>query len=289
MTSDLDVGFTLEGKVALITGGGGGFGRMCSRLFCTMGASVVVADLSETRMEETLDAIREAGGSAAAVRTDVSRESDLKQAVEFATERFGGLDIMVNNAGVALSPDHALEDTTEADWNRVIDVNLKGVFFGCKHAAAAMKRRGSGSIVNVSSGASLVAYPGIPVYTASKGGVNALTRALALDLGRFNIRVNAICPSGGMSANMMLPFDAPQVDEGSLWRDWNPSEFYVPLWRPDPPRMIDHARVVAFLASPASGFLTGLNLPSDGGMSIKGAIDMGRLLSNWASGNEGDD
>ncbi len=115
-----------------------------------------------------------------------------------------------------------------------------------------------------------------------------MTRALALDLGKYNIRVNAVCPSGGMSANMLLAPDAPLVDETTQFPDWNPSAFYAPLWRPTPPRMIDHARVVLFVASPAADFLTGLNLPSDGGMSMKGAVDVGRLRANWAATTTGE-
>lgn len=286
MATDLVGGFALDGRVALITGGGGGFGRVCALLLAEHGASVIVADVNEARNSETVELIREARGSAVAVTTDVSSEADVRRAIRVAVESFGGLDILINNAGIGLTG-LEIENTSVDDWDRVLNVNLRGAFLGCKHALPVMRDRGGGSIINVSSGASLVAYPGIPVYTASKGGLNAMTRALALDFGRHNIRVNAICPSGGMSANMMLPPDSPQVDESSLWRDWDPSTFYAPLWRPQPPLMIDHARVVLFLASPASGYLTGLNLPSDGGMSIKASVDVERLLANWASVDAG--
>ncbi len=283
MTIDSPFGAILTGKVALITGGGGGFGRACAQLFAAAGASIVVAERNSTRMSETVDLIERAGGAAVGVVTDVSVEDQVQAAVTTALDTFGGLDIMMNNAGVSSTPGIGIDDITEAQWDLVIDVNLKGTFFGCKHAVPALRQRGGGTILNISSGAGLVAYPGIPVYSASKGGINQLSRALAIDLGRDNIRVNALCPSGGMSANMLLDPDAAQVDEAAQWQDWNPSSFYAPLWRDRPPVMADHANVALFLVSPAASYLSGLALASDGGMAAKAAVDVGRLLENWST------
>ncbi|ODU04608.1 MAG: hypothetical protein ABS81_09550 [Pseudonocardia sp. SCN 72-86] len=277
------MGKILDGKVALVTGGGGGFGRLCARLFAAAGASVVVAERSADRMNETVQLVQDAGCPAVGVLTDVSVEDQVREAVATAEREFGGLDIMMNNAGISPPPGLPIEEITEAQWDSVIDVNLKGAFFGCKHATSALRRRGGGAILNISSGASLAAYPGVPVYSASKGGMNALGRSLAIDLGKHNIRVNTLCPSGGMSANMLLDRDAPQVDEDSQWKDWDPSTFYAPLWRDRPPRMIDHANVALFLVSPAAGYLTGVALASDGGMAAKAAVDVGKLLENWST------
>lgn len=283
MTIESPMGKILDGKVALITGGGGGFGRLCARLFSAAGASVVVAELSEDRMNEAVDLIRADGGAAIGVVADVSVEEQVQAAVAAAVGAFGGLDIMMNNAGISLTPGIPIEEVTEDQWNLIVDVNLKGTFLGCKHAAPALRRRGGGAILNISSGAGLVAYPGVPVYSATKGGIIALSRALAIDLGRDNIRVNTLCPSGGMSANMLLDREAPQVDEASQWKNWDPSAFYAPLWRDRPPQMIDHANTALFLVSPAASYLTGLALASDGGMAAKAAVDVGRLLENWST------
>lgn len=283
MTIESPLGKILDGKVALITGGGGGFGRLCAQIFAAAGASVVVADRSEARMNEAVDLVQRAAGAAVGVVVDVSVEEQVAEAVAAAVRAFGGLDIVMNNAGISLTPGLPIDEITEAQWDQVIDVNLKGTFFGCKHAVPALRRRGGGCILNISSGAGLVAYPGVPVYSASKGGINMLSRALAIDLGRDNIRVNALCPSGGMSANMLLDPEAPQVDEATQWRNWDPSTFYAPLWRDHPPRMIDHANVALFLVSPAASYLSGLALPSDGGMAAKAAVDVGRLMENWST------
>jgi NAD(P)-dependent dehydrogenase (short-subunit alcohol dehydrogenase family) len=189
----------------------------------------------------------------------------------------------MNNAGISLPPGIPIDELTEEQWDLVMNVNLKGTFFGCKYAVPELRRRGGGCILNVSSGASLGAYPGVPAYSASKGGMNALGRSLAIDLGRHNIRVNTLCPSGGMSANILLSPDAPQVDEDSQWKDWDPANFYAPLWRDHPPRMIEHAHVALFLVSPAASFLSGVALPSDGGMAAKAAVDVSRLMDNWST------
>ncbi len=283
MTVESPMGKILDGKVAVVTGGGGGFGRLCSQLFAAAGASVVVAERSEARMNEAVDLITADGGSAVGTVTDVSVGDQVRESIETAVRTFGGLDILLNNAGISLTPGIPIEDITEDQWDLVNNVNLKGAFFGCKYAVPALRERGGGSILNISSGAGLVAYPGVPVYSATKGGMIAMGRALAIDLGRYNIRVNTLCPSGGMSANMLLGSDAAQVDESAQWQNWDPSKFYAPLWRDHPPRMIDHANVALFVVSPAASYLTGVALASDGGMAAKAAVDVGRLLENWST------
>jgi NAD(P)-dependent dehydrogenase (short-subunit alcohol dehydrogenase family) len=185
----------LQDKVALITGAGGGIGRASARAFSREGAHVVVVDAVESAGQATVDEIASARGSAAFVRADVTRAADVQAMIAFAEAQFGALHVLFNNAGIFPDDDGSVVDTDEAVFDHVIAVNLKGVFLGCKYGIPALLRAGGGSIINT---ASFVAVMGAATsqsaYTASKGGVLALTREIAIEFARRGIRANALCP-----------------------------------------------------------------------------------------------
>jgi NAD(P)-dependent dehydrogenase (short-subunit alcohol dehydrogenase family) len=271
----------LSGKVAVITGAGSGLGRVSSRLFAQEGARVVITDISESRAQETLELVRADGGEAIALKADVTDESEVEAAVEAAVSEYGRLDVMFANAGIpakdfGLTP---FEDITEAEWDETHDVVLKGVFFSVKHAVRAMKRNPGGSIVCTSSAASLVGYPGFPQYGAAKGGINALVRICAAwEIGKYGIRINAICPTHGMSANFILPPDAPVLGKSheEMAGEWNPDHSPIPLKLPRPPRILDNAYPALFLASDESMYMSGVCMPTtDGGTLAQVAIPFG--------------
>jgi NAD(P)-dependent dehydrogenase (short-subunit alcohol dehydrogenase family) len=273
--SDRVRGPKLDGRVAVITGAGSGLGRRSALLFAEEGARVVVADINADRTHQVAAEIVAAGGMAVAAPCDVSVESDVRALVEVAIEKFGSLDVMFNNAGIPLVKPFVF--STEAEMRRVLDVNLLGVMFGCKYAFPALRANGSGVILNTSSAAALVAIPNNSVYAATKGAINALTRDLAVEFGPYNIRVNALCSAGGMSANMLLPADAPLWDEDAEAAGWNPAESMFPLAMPRPPRVLDHANVALFLASDDAAWCSGVCLPVDGAVTGKVAFDMSRF------------
>jgi len=250
----------LEGKVAIITGAARGIGRASAIEFAREGAKVVIADIDE---EGLLDAQREASvySEVASHVTDVSRAADVRALVRFAVDSYGKLDVMFNNAGV-LTP-AAVVDLDEEIWDRTIGVNLKSVYLGCKYAIPALLEAGGGSIINTGSVNSLVAEPFLPAYCASKGGILMLTKQVALDYARQNIRVNCICP-GWVDTPINDPHAAmmggvEKVLEGIA--DWQP------MGRQGQPREI--ARVAVFLASDDSSFMTGSAVVADGGMTAK--------------------
>ena len=185
----------LKDKVSVITGAGGGMGRVAAQLFAAQGAKVVVAEFSEAAGAETVELVRSEGGEATFVKADVSKEADAKAMIDHAVATYGRLDCLYNNAGIMPEADHSVTDTDVATWDAVMAVNVRGVFLGCKYAVPAMIAGGGGSIINI---ASFVALLGCSVpqdaYTASKGAVLSLTRSLAVQFGPHGIRTNAICP-----------------------------------------------------------------------------------------------
>lgn len=274
----------LDGKVAIITGGGSGLGRESAQLFASEGARVAVVDIDRDRAEQTVKLVEQQGGTAIAVVADVADEGAVNRSVDETLDAFGKLDIMFANAGiisrggvptVAGGEQVEFQDLTDADWQRVLSVNLSGVFYSAKAAVPAMRRNGGGSIIATSSAASLVAYPAAAIYSATKAGVNGLVRGLSLDLGRYGIRVNALAPTHGMSPNFLAPEGAPVVGQSyeEVAGPWDPAVSPIPLKLNRPPSLRDNANVALFLASDDSAYLSGLTVPTtDGGTLSRVAI-----------------
>jgi len=239
----------LENKVALITGAASGIGRASALLFAQEGAKVMAVDIDLRGGMETVEMIKSMGGEAIFILADVSKASDMEKAIKSCVERYDKLDILFNNAGVA--QDCSIVDMSEDEWDRVINVNLKGVFLGSKYAIPQMIKQGGGVIINTASTLGLAAEPNCAAYCASKGGVIALTKALAVECAPFNIRVNCICP-GPIATPMILKEPQQQIDVS-----------YVPLKRLGKPEEIAHAAL--FLASSESTYVTGAALIVDGG------------------------
>jgi NAD(P)-dependent dehydrogenase (short-subunit alcohol dehydrogenase family) len=248
----------LENKVAIITGGGSGIGQQAALLFAREGAKVVIGDVNEDGGAGTVRQLEANGGEALFVRTNVSKGADMEALVKAAEDRFGKLDIMFNNAGIFPDADDSVTNTSEEVWDLVMNVNLKGVFLGCKYAIPAMQRNGGGSIINVASFVALVgaATPQI-AYTASKGGVLSMTREIAVEFARQNIRANAICPG---------PVDTPLLQ--SILSDPAKRQrrmVHIPVGRPAQAREI--ANGVLFLASDESSYVNGATFTVDGGIT----------------------
>ncbi|KTB47816.1 dehydrogenase [Dehalogenimonas alkenigignens] len=245
----------LIGKVALITGAGSGIGRATAQLFAKEGARVMVADISGTGGQETVDMIRTSGGEAAFVKVDVSKAVDVEKAVKSVVDKYGRLDILYNNAGIegALAPTH---DSTEENWDRVIDINLKGVYLGMKYGITQMLKQGGGIIVSTASVAGLVGFTNMPAYCASKGGVVQLTKTAALEYAKQNIRVNCVCP-GVIATPMIDRFTGGSAEARQSF------VALEPCGRLGNPEEI--AQAVLFLASDEACFITGVAFPVDGG------------------------
>jgi len=248
----------LEGKVALITGAGNGMGRAASLLFASEGARVVVVDAATDAGAATVAAVTDRGGDAAFVEADVSDEPQVEAMVEFSTSTYGALHVLYNNAGIFPADDGGVTETAVETWDRVMDVNLKGVWLGCKHAVPALVESGGGSIVNVASFVALMgaATPQI-AYTASKGGVLAMTREVAVEHARRGIRANALCPG---------PIDTPMLRELMSDPEWARRRLaHIPMGRPGRPDEL--AKAALFLASDDSSYMTGATLVVDGGIT----------------------
>ncbi|MBT5265528.1 MAG: SDR family oxidoreductase [Rhodospirillaceae bacterium] len=242
-----------ENKVALVTGGGGGFGAEIVRRFAAEGASVIVADMNSELGEKVAEEI---GDAARFSQCDVRSSDDVAAAVALAESAFGGLDIIVNNAGI-VHPKQNVADMDEATYQKVMDVNLKSVFLFSRYGVPAIARRGGGSIVNVASTASLKPRAGNVIYGVSKAAVVAFTKGLAVELAERNIRVNSILPVASKT-QILLDFVGPDADE-QIERIAS----MIPLKRLGTPG--DMASAVTFLASEEASFLTGVAMPVDGG------------------------
>ena len=246
----------LENKVALITGAGGGIGRASVRAFSREGARVVVVDAAEEAGRAAVDDIQAAGGTAAFVRADVTRAADVQAMIAFAEAQFGALHVLFNNAGIFPDEDGSVVDTAEAVFDRVITVNLKGVFLGCKYGIPALLRAGGGSIINT---ASFVAVMGAATsqsaYTASKGGVLALTREIAIEFARRGIRANALCP-GPVNTPLLQSLLADPARKARRM-------VHLPMGRLAEPEEI--AAAALYLASDESSYVNGTTFLVDGG------------------------
>jgi len=255
----------LDGKVAIVTGAARGTGAVTARLFVQEGARVVIADVSREGGEAVAAGL---GDAACFVATDVTREADWARCVAEAETRFGALQVLVNNA--ALLHLGALEDTSLADFERLLRVNTIGPFLGIRAALPALKRAGGGSIVNVSSIDGLAAKNGVVAYATSKWGVRGLTKVAAVELGKHGIRVNVVCPEAG-SLDMLAPWLPPGVDAEKLDAGAHRLLAYQAR-RPNAERLLDVARMILFLASDESLSCTGADFAVDSGYT------MGRML-----------
>jgi len=248
----------LAGKVALITGAGSGIGRETALLFAREGARVVIADLDAAAGERVANEVTKAGGQARSVRADVAKADDARAMIEETERAFGGLHVLMNNAGISHIDDNGAVDTEESVWDLTMRVNLKGVFLGCKYGIPALLRAGGGSIINT---ASFVAVMGAATsqiaYTASKGGVLAMTREIAVEYARQGIRANSLCP-GPVNTPLLAEFLAAPAARARRF-------VHIPMGRLAEATEIANAAL--FLASDESSYVTGSTFLVDGGIT----------------------
>ena len=243
------------GKVALVTGGGSGIGKATAELFAARGGAVAAADVNEAAAEATAEGIRKAGGRAVAVRCDVTAWDHVQAAVDRARTECGSLDVVVNCAGILKG--HLLEETPEAEWRQMLDVNLTGAFLVTKAALKAMREQGGGAIVHIASRMAIRVKEGHGAYAAAKAGILQLTQMAALEGAPHKIRVNCVVPGF---------VDSPMTRTGyrdDAFEGWNK---VCPLGRAGIPE--DIAKAMLFLASDEAAFITGVALPVDGGRTI---------------------
>ncbi len=251
----------LDGKIALVTGAASnpGLGYSTAMRLAEEGAQLVVTDVDETGAQACAEAIQAAGGQATSLRQDVTSEADWEQTMAAAGDAFGGLDVVVNNAGIAvLVP---IENMSLEQWNRQIDVNLTSVFLGCKYAIAELKKRGGGSIINLSSVAGLVGMQTCVAYGAAKGGVRIMSKSIAVEAAKYNIRCNSVHPGviwTNMQAQATGANDPASLETGAM---------RIPLQRPGEP--LDIANCIVYLASDESNYVTGAEFVVDAGMTAQ--------------------
>ena len=248
----------LRDKVALITGGGSGIGRETALLFAREGGRIVVVDVQDAAGRESVELVEREGGAAVYVHADVSKSADSANMVHVAEEKFGKLDVLFNNAGIMDDRDDDAVNTDESVWDRTLAINLKGVFLGCKYGIPALRRAGGGSIINTASFVGLMgaATPQL-AYTASKGGVIALSRELAVVHAKENIRVNALCP-GPLRTELLMSFLNTEAKRQRRL-------VHIPMGRFGEAR--DVAQAALYLASDESSYVTGTEFLVDGGIT----------------------
>ncbi len=248
----------LENKTALITGAGGGIGRETALLFAREGAAVVVVDVNDTAGAETVRLVTDAGGRAIYQRADVSKAAECEAMIAAAERAFGALHVLFNNAGISHADDDDAINTSEAVWDLTFNINVKGVWLGCKYGIPALRRAGGGSIINTASFVALLgaATPQL-AYTASKGAVLSMSRELAAVHARENIRVNALCPGPLHTELLMKYLNTPEKKERRL--------VHIPMGRFGQAKEIAYAAL--YLASNESSFVTGTEFLVDGGIT----------------------
>ena len=250
-----------SGKVAIVAGGALGIGRATARRLAQDGASVVVCGDQKDQVERAVGELREEEFEVRGLRADVTSSADMGRLVAFTTDAYGGVDVLVNSAGVQRYG--TVVQTEEEVWDEVLNVNLKGIYLASKHAIPELRKRGEGAVVNLSSVQAFASQKGVAAYTASKGGVNALTRAMALDHAQENIRVNAVCPASVDTPMLRWAAGLFKGDKSveETVKDWGRMH---PLGRVAKPEEV--AEVIAFLAGPRARFVTGGGYKVDGGL-----------------------
>lgn len=255
----------LENKVALITGAASGMGRESALLFSQEGAKIAVVDVDSKGGEQTVEAIKEKGGNAIFVQADVSKADAAEKMIKTTIDAFGRIDILFNNAGIPMSMT-PIEEVKEDLWDRIMDINVKGIFLGCKYAVPIMKKQGGGVIINTASISGVRARPGLSAYTASKGAAILLTKSLAIELAPDNIRVNCINPVATETPMFPKFID----DSGAKDDKYEAAKKIfidtIPMGRLATAE--DVARTALFLASEDSSFITGVGIEVDGGRGI---------------------
>jgi NAD(P)-dependent dehydrogenase (short-subunit alcohol dehydrogenase family) len=249
------------GKIAIVTGGSLGIGYAAAKRLAEAGASVVICGSREVVVKESASQLQLEGLPVRGYKADVRSAQEMEQLIQFATEQFGGLDILVNSAGVQRYGDAV--ETSEEVWNEVLDINLKGMFLSSKFAIPEMRKRGGGAIINVSSVQAFASQKGVVAYTASKGGINAMTRAMALDHAHEKIRINVVCPASVNTPMLRTAADMFKAEntQEKILNDWGKMH---PIGRVGTPEEV--AELIAFLASDKAQFVTGAEVKIDGGM-----------------------
>ena len=267
----------LPQKVVVITGSGSGLGREGALLFAAEGATIVTSDIVAGRAQVVAKEIEAAGGTAIAVDADVRREDDMVRLVEEAVDTYGRIDVMWANAGIP-EPGFGTQDFLDSrleDWENVFATNTTGIYLAWREATRRMVGAGrGGNLLATTSASAFAAYPGFPMYTASKAAANGLVRAVALELGRHGIRANALCPTHGMSVNFALPPEAEVLGRSyEEMQPWDPDRRAMPLRLGRPPTLRDNAHLALFLASDESAYMSGQTIQgTDGGTFARVSI-----------------
>ena len=250
---------TMQDKVGIVTAAGSGIGRASAIAFAQAGAKVVVSDVSEEAGNETVKRIKDNGGDAIFITCNVAEEQQVIDLINHTVDHFGRLDWAHNNAGIG-APSNPIGDTKSEDWNRCIQVTTTGMYYALKHQVNAMEKTGGGAIVNTASTSGLIGSENLATYSAAKWAVNGLTKSVALEYAKKGIRVNSICP--GMTLTPAVEHWAKEVPDQAKY-----VENDIPLGRMGKPE--DQANAAVFLCSDQAAYITGINLPVDGGQTAK--------------------
>ncbi|WP_328354806.1 SDR family oxidoreductase [Mycobacterium sp. NBC_00419] len=267
----------LKDKVIAITGSGSGLGRESALLFASEGATIVTSDVVPGRAKAVAEEVVAAGGTAVAIDADVRSDTDMERLVAETVEAYGRIDVMWANAGIP-EPGFGMQgfvDSSLEDWNNIFATNVTGIYLAWKHAAKWMVTNNSrGTLLATTSAAGLNAYPGFPMYTASKAAGNGLTRAVAVELGKYGIRANAICPTHGMSVNFAMTPESEVLGKSyEEMMPWDPDNRAMPLRLDRPPVLRDNANLALFLVSDESAYMSGQTIASaDGGQFARTSI-----------------